>query len=295
MRRILVSVLAVLAIAGVGVAAADIYPLGTQLDSNESVQEFEQTGAVSTNLTELDVGLTIASDHNDAAISGTYVDVNKVWVCMDYREDIPRTLQVDIPAAYAEPRPGETESVTTDHHISFRPTEDGNATRTTVEFDGAARPCWSLRTSAGWYFGARESVRDLVNSTTGWSLPSMASPDAAWNRVPSDEWVGTKEVQLNTTADATIQFDAEPGTEREWISVPDCSNPAEQPVCRYEETNKTTGNMTVTLFSTQSDPPPVRYKNGQDTGALFGGALADATNAFGKFLDDVGGLLGGGS
>jgi hypothetical protein len=291
-RTALVAVLALVTLAGVGAASADVYPLGTHLDSNESVQQFEDRGVASTNLSELDVGLTVAKDHSKADIPGVRVDVNKVWVCVDYREDIPRTISIDIPAAYAEPRPGETQSVTSDHHISFRPTADGNATRATIEFDGAARACWSFRTSSGIYFGAKESIRELVNATTGFSLPTLASPDAAWNRVPTDAWISTTEVQLNTTTDATIQYDTANGSEQQWISVPDCSNPAEQAVCKYEQTNTTTGNASVTLLSTADSPPPVRYKAGTDTGALLGGALADALGAVERFTEDIGGLLG---
>jgi hypothetical protein len=302
MRRALHLVaLLVLALLAVGAASGTggVIALGEDhgLSDNASVERFNEEGVAATNVTVVDFGLAISTDHDRIAIPGARVDAAKIWMCADYREDIPRTVKFDVPDDYIEPRPGDRQSVTSGHTIRYRPRADENATRVSIEFDGAARACWHFRATTGTYFGVRHGLDAWLNETVGFSMPSLGSA-ASWERVPPVTWSDSNPTQhrIQTNgSEMTMQFDNDPAGDAEsWINVPTCDNPETQPVCRVDAYNETTENRTATLLSMQDDPPPVRYKRATDRSAMGRGALADIAQALGSFAEDIASFFGGG-
>lgn len=291
---------------GAGVAHVSgqesVYPVDDNPLADESaIEEFRKNGSTDGNLSAIDVGFAVAEQHDDVELEGYYTDVNKVFLCVEYREDIERTLQFSLPGEYVRPRPGNLESLTSDHLAHFSPTENGS-TSITVHFTGSDRACFAFTKAAGYYFGVREDFDSWINNTTGIDLPSFSS-EADWRHVPSDAFVNDSSHELDTRGqEMTIQFDADRSRSTRWLLVPDCSDPAEQDICKYRNpaANATnSSNATITLMSVEDTPPPVRYRYGASaqTGIMAG--LRDVAGAFDAFLADVGkalgGLLGGGS
>lgn len=280
--------------------ATGVYPVDKQhpLTGQQAIKEFQATGATSANLTVLDLGLTIAEDHEQARMDGWYSDSGKVWFCMDYRESIDRTIRVYIPDAYFTPRPGKLQSVTSNHTATLA-TRDGEAyTAVTVSFDGANRACFPISKAAGSYWSLKGGFNEWVNNTTGWSPPSFRDDAGQWRSLPETAFDNSTQFRIPTQGRAvSVQYDAAPGPETSWLRVPECSNIAEQPICRYtEQPNQTNReNSTVVLMSTQDTPPPVRWKYGNDTSAGIFAGLRDIGGALDNFFDDLGGWLGGGS
>lgn len=299
-------VLAILVGAGIAHVTAPasgqptVYPIDGDhpLATEQAIAKFEETGVARGNVSALDVGLVAAERHDDAELSGYYADVNKVFVCIDYRESIDRTLRIHIPDDYVKPRPGTLESLTSGHEASFRPVENNTAMAVTVRFNGPARACFAFTKASGVYFGIKDQLDGWLNNSTGISLPSFTRDVTEWSYVSPTVWTNSTSHTLDARGeDMTIQFDADDGPSTKWLAVPDCSNPAEQRVCQYDQpahNSTNTSNKTIVLMSTEDSPPPIRYRYGTDTRTGLGAAVRDIQHALGAFLDDLGGWLGGG-
>lgn len=260
------------------------------LTSEDAIDRFESDGVARGNLTRLDIGLTIAESDDKADIAGYHTDMNNEFVCIDYREGLDRRLRIFIPDDYFQPRPGEVESLTSSHTATFEPTAGGNYTAVTVAFQGTGRACFAFSAEAGIYFSARDWSADIVNQSTGWEVPRLSGGEQQWSYPPEDALEGNTTYEVpSESGSLTLQYDADRTSERTWLRVPGCDDPAEQRVCRY------TKNGTVTVLSTADDPPQLRYKHGTDAGAGLGAVMRDIQQAFGSFLSDLGGLFGGGS
>ena len=291
--RALLAIAIVVATFPGAVAQEEIFAIDADhpLASDAAVDTFEEDDVVAANLTRLDVGLLVAESHDDAGIDGFHADINKVYVCVDYRESIPRTLRVFYPDDYFSPRTnGGLESLTSDHLARVAPTTAGNYTALTVYFDEPARACFALGVEAGAYFGGKGWLSEQVNRTTGIELPSLSSP-AHWEYPPVTAFENdtTYRIPINES-EVIVQYDTrpDPSTDR-WINVPGCSDPSEQAVCRYER-----GNQTV-LLSTQANPPPIRFKAGRDLFSSVESARNDLDAALEKLSRTVAGWFGGGS
>lgn len=301
MRRLiaLLVIVSVVAMAPIAAGQTGVYPVDSNhpLAEQDAIQEYQATGSVSANLTALDVGITIADDHEDANMSGVYTDTGKTWVCIDYRESIERTLRINIPSEYFEPRPGKIDSATSDRTAEFASREDGAYTAVKVSFDGPSRACFAVTAASGAYWSAKDKVNRWVNNTTGWELPELRSEPGQWRSLTTAAFENSTQHRIPTKGETvTVQYDAEPGPETQWIRVPECQDVSDQEICRYTEAPNQTdsSNATVVLMSTQETPPPVRYKYGSDRSAGIMSGLHDATSALGDFWDDLGGWLGSG-
>lgn len=276
---------------GAGVFAVDgNHALGTE----SAVAEFQSEDVVSANLTSIDMGVTIAESHNLAGMDGVYRDANRLFVCLDYRESIPRTVRIHIPEDYFTPRTATTESLNSAHVAELQPAPNGTATAITVEFDSAGEACIPISKAAGFYIGVRSGIDDFLGNTTGYEPPSPTSDaDEQWRRLPSAAFQNDTTYAINTSGhETTIQYDAAVGPSESWIAVPDCENPADQAVCRYA-TRGTGENTTVILMSTQPTPPDVRYKLANDRSAGVLAGARDAWRALESAASDVSSLFGG--
>lgn len=298
----LLVVLAAVAAAGVGASAAgsgEVVDVDTdwQLTSNQSVHSYQSSGVAHTEgVAGHAFAVTIAEDSSDVPLDGWHVDSQATYFHVSYSEEIPRTYRLYVPADYWGPRvkeglPAEDSPVT----IDLRPTESNDYTVLTITFDGPTNATFKLGKSAGYVFGGREYVSDKVNNTTGISLPSFgeSSAEGSWQYIERARLSGENTtVAIQTGGGGVmVQYDTSRAhKESRWVSVPKCSRET-RPVCVYRKDGV---NDTVYIMSPASDPPQVRYKHGTDAkSGLFGGfnKIRDAVN---KFMDDIGGLFGGG-
>jgi len=280
-------------------ASSGVYPVDSDhpLTEKENISKFQASGVASANLTQLDLGVTIAEDHDQANMSGFYSDTGKVWMCLDYRESIERTIRIHIPGEYFTPQPAELESVTSDQIATLAVRDDGEGeyTSVTVEFEDKNRACFPISKSSGVYWSMKSDANSWVNNTTGWEMPTFHDEAAQWRAVPETAFENSTMYRIPTQGDeVAIQYDAEPGPETHWIRVPECGDVSEQEVCRYTESSNATNreNASVVLMSTKDSPPPVRFKYGSDTSDGMMAGLRDAQGAFDAFLDDLGGWFG---
>ncbi len=283
-------------------ASSGVYPVDSDhpLAEDEAISEYQASGVASANLTQLDMSVTVAEDHEQANMSGFYSDTGKVWLCLDYRESIERTIRIHLPAEYFTPRPAELESVTSDQTATLATRDDGDGeyTAVTVEFEGANKACFPISKSSGTYWSMKDDVNSWVNNTTGWEMPTFTDEAAQWRALPGDAFENSTMYRIPTQGEEVqIQYDAEPGPETHWIRVPQCGDVSEQEICRYTEASDTTNreNASVVLMSTKDTPPPVRFKYGSDTSDGMMAGLRDVQSAFDSFFDDVGGWFGNGS
>jgi len=281
--------------------SAGVYPVDSDhpLADSQAISEFQASGTTSANLTQLDLGITIAEDHEQANMPGYHSDTGKLWLCLDYRESIDRTIRIHLPSEYFTPRPAELESVTSDHTATLAPRDDGDGeyTAVTVEFDGADRACFAISKSSGTYWSMKSDVNSWVNNTTGWEMPTFTDEAAQWRALPEGAFDNSTMYRIPTKGqEVSIQYDAAPGPETQWLRVPHCSDVAEQDVCRYTESADSTErkNDSVVLMSTKDSPPPVRFKYGSSTSDGLMAGLRDVQGAFDSFFDDLGGLFGSG-
>lgn len=297
--------MAVLVVLALGVTApvsgsTGVYPVDSDhpLTGDQSVKEYQASGVASADLTQLDMGVTVADDHEQANMSGFYSDTGKVWLCLDYRESIERTVRVYLPSEYFTPRPGEVQSVTSDHTATLAPRDDDTYTAVTVTFEGADRACFPISKSSGTYWSMKDDINSWVNNTTGWKMPTFTDTAEQWRSLPAGAFENSTMYRIPTKSQqVSIQFDAEPGPETQWLRVPECSDVGEQEICRYTEASDATNreNASVVLMSTKDTPPPVRFKYGDDSSAGFLAGLNDIQGAFDSFLNDIGGWFGSGS
>lgn len=272
-------------------ASADVFAIDADhpLASDRKIAVYEETGVVSANLTRVDIGLTIAEESGDAGIDGYYVDSNKRYVCLDYREAIPRTLRVYYPAAYFEPRVAKLDSLTSEHVARLEPTANRTYTALKVTFQGEARACFPVGLEAGVTVGLKSWANEKFESWTGWSLPSVQGGDRQWRYLPAGAFANrTYRIPANQS-DLTVQYARPSDGQEQWLSVPSCSDPTEQRVCRYDSERS---NRTI-LLSTAEDPPSVRWKPGDDLREDFSSAVTDLGAAVDRAMRFVGGLFGG--
>lgn len=282
-----VVVLLALLTAGLGAADAtvavdDNHPVA----SEETIAEYEATGVASGELPQFDASLTVADDHEDASLDGPYLDTNTQYVRIDYNEEIPRTVRIYLPAELVSPRvKSGLEAENADVSADFAPVESAQYVAMTVRFDEPTTATFALSAEAGIVWEARETGRDAVNNTTGITLPTLGS-NADWRFVESLNQ--SQPVALEGQPDTlTVQYDAQDGPGREWLSVSECDDPTEQAVCYYRQ-----GNDTI-IMTTQSDPPTVRYQQSNDVLADFKSSVRDLGRVPSKIADSLGGILGG--
>jgi len=301
--RICITLLVVLTLGVTGAVSGQtgVYPVDSDhpLTQDQQITEFQASGVASANLTALDLGVTVAEDHDQAGMSGFYTDTGKIWLCLDYRESISRTIRIHLPQEYFTPRPGEVESVTSDHMATLTVRGDGEEyTAATVEFNDSSRACFPISKSSGTYWSAKSDFNSWVNNTTGWKMPTFRDTAEEWRALPEQAFQNSTMYRIPTKGqEVSIQYDARAGPETRWLRVPECSDISQQQICRYREETDTTNreNDSVVLMSTKDTPPAVRFKYGSDTSAGLVAGLRDIQGAVDSFAEDISGWLGGGS
>lgn len=287
--RVLLLVMAVLALTGVA-AGSEILTLDDQtpLASDDSVAAFEQQGIVTADTAQVDMTVTVAREGSDAGLEGPRVDSKDTFVRINYREDITRTIRIYIPADMIEPRPkrglqAENSGVSAD----LSPAGDGKYLALTFTVDGPTDATFAVSNTAGAIFSGRSGVREAVNNTTGFSMPSFGD-GAEWQFVESSELNSTRSYRVDHPAsDMTMQWDADPSAEKRWISVPECGDPTDVRVCYYRDGNATT------IMTTTDNPPTVRYREGKSAIIDLKSAVSDLASVPDRVGSWVDGIFGG--
>lgn len=272
---------------------ADVYQVDADhgLASPDAVDRYDREGVASTELSQLDMRITVADDHDDVGLDGWLaLDFTQQYLRLEYREEIPRTIRIYIPSEYFQPRVKRNlDALEGDVEADLEATGDQRYTAIVVRFEGPTDAVFPIKKAAGWVFRGRFEAESAVENETGWSLPSFGS-DTQWQYVPDSAFAGNSTYTIPVEGEnVTMQYDtARSTTETVWIPVPECKDVRDQDVCRFSrEENE------VTLLSTLEDPPTVRYKNERDSIADVDAWVNDLLEAPSRIGDLAGRLFGG--
>lgn len=263
------------------------HPLAT----NESARTYENTGTVSADLNVPDSRLVITEDLAECGLhEGTLSDhltsVKSDFVCFKNREDIETTVRLFLPQGYWTPYVREKkQSLRKKTTATLQPVKDGRYQ--SIEFDAPAGEMVVFEipehTQAVYY--AVERPKGRIEKLTGIDLSGKDEP---WTRIDPTALSGENStVRIRTEQppeEVMVQYDTDPGEGESWLSVPE--NPNDAPTYRFQKQGV---NNTVYVVSTVSDPPPVRYKTNQSSGAWLSSGWADIKQ-MGPRLEDLVGI-----
>jgi len=300
-RRLLLAALLVLGLlAGTAALAlsastADAAPTRLELDgeqplaTDDGVATYEAEGVVSREFSRVAMTGTIADDHADAGLDGVYADAGRTYVCLDYQEDLSRTLRLYLPGAYLTPRAADLSPVGGGGPTAtLTPIDNGTRTALEVTLTGSGRHCYAAGAAQGAYSGSKSWVKRVIGNWTGVSLPSLSGgPDAEWSYVNAS--VFENDSTYAVPEDAAVQYDRDPRPdELAWVSVSGCSEGDDQTVCQLTLENETMLKTT--------EPRDVRYRQ-TPTGPIetlssgVDDAIQSAREAASEMADTVRGWL----
>jgi hypothetical protein len=269
---VFLAALAVLALAvpiGVGPAlAADdgedavTVPTSIPINTDASVQEYEQDGVVSGDISAPQMSVTIGTERDHVGLGYTLDPLEgstrNDFVRIKHSEDISRTVKIPVRADYWKPFPRENlESISGGHVANLEPVEmDGKEyTLITVTFDGSESAVFPIPEDAVAAYSAAERTENRTNSTFGIDLGLTPSP---WSYV--DQTVFSENntvVRIEGDPDEMmLQYNAGTGEEPEWLAVPD-GQKRNVPVYSMEKEGV---DGAVYVVSTTEEPPEIRYK-----------------------------------
>lgn len=225
-----------------------------ELDTEAKQATFERTGSATASLTAPEMDLTVAAEHETCDIDGFYSDVRNDFFCIDYGEEIDRTIRVYIPAEFWHPYLREgVEPVSGDAKATFEPVEDGQYTAVTVTVTEPGTYAWKVNSEASYFAGAKDRTLDNVEDITGVGAPETEE----WQFIKPSELGGNQSayvLRAPNGTDALIVEYRQPNDE--WSRVPD-EQKSYAPV--YTETKSGVDDR-VYVFSTTTDSPEIRYK-----------------------------------
>lgn len=279
-------------------ASGGVYDLDTghELATNESVRTFDEEGVVTGEAHRLNMSLTIADEAPAVGLSRwKHTSYSRVFLRIDYNEEIKRTIRVYVPREYFRPRlKTGHEPLTGSATADFEPAQNRTYTAVTVSVDGPTTAVYPVSTARGAIAEGRSGLSDLVENATGIKLPSITSGGQEWNHIPATELSGgnaTYRLPTNeTTSSITIQYDADASSnDTRYIAVRPCSE-SEQPVCTYQPYGK---NGTF-LLSRPNESQAVRWRTGSSPTDTIAAAVNDAIEAAEQLVEEIQSLIGGG-
>ncbi len=279
--------------ASMAVAQDSIYEADTdhELATDDAIAEYENESVVTGGVHGLNMSLTVADDAENVGLNDWLVrSTGRVFLRVDYNEEIERTIRFHIPDEYVSPQlkqglEANDEKLTAD----LEPTAERNYTAVTVTLDGPTEVVFPISETRGSIASGRSTVGEIVNNVTGVSLPSLTNDGAEWHYVSSED-LADNETDYITSNATTIQYDTNTGADAEanWIPVPDCDGGTET-VCTYTKADHPDRTY---LLSTSGDPPQVRYREGSSITGQLDTAINDALHGVDNLVDDVTGLFG---
>jgi hypothetical protein len=263
-RRVLavllvLGLLAATAALTLSVSTAGAAPTRLELDgdqplaTDDAVATYEAEGVVSREFSRVAMTGTIADDHADADVDGVYADAGRTYICLDYQEDLPRTVRLYLPGEYLTPRAADLSPIGgKGPTATLTPIDNGTRTALEVTLTESGRHCYAAGAVQGAYSGSKSWIKRVVGNWSGVSLPSLSGGSAAeWSYVNASTFENAS--THTVPADATVQYDRDPRVnERAWVTVPGCSDGDSQAVCQLSLENGT--------MLKSSDPRNVRYR-----------------------------------
>lgn len=295
--------LVVALVAATPVGAEEVYTVdeNTGLDNPDTISTYKKTGVAETEVSGLDMKITVAEDARDAGMDTHNPGLMHTYIRVEYREDIARTVRFYVPTEYVQPRLKEDVQAENDEEAvaMYEPVAGGEYMAVTIQFQGATDATFDVNWAFGRYISMRDGAYDTIENTTGYSPPRLGSKGhTQWQYPPDGALAGdnatyhlpTNPEKNESASEMTIQFDNKPNSEEAaWMTMPKCEQTVE-PVCVTERDGE------PVLFSTSSaDVPPIRYKHGTDRSAEVKGAVEELKDGWRGAIETVKGLLGGGS
>lgn len=213
----------------------------TPLMADATVDTYEQEGVVDVELDRVAMTVTVADTHDQADLDGMHADEGVTYLCLDYREDLSRTIRLYVDGDLVSPRAAELSPVGGEGPAAtLASVQNGSATAVTVTFDQAGRHCYAVGALRGYKSSGESWSRKVIGNFTGVELPSLAGSDsdAAWSYINASR-VRPNET-LSVPADATVQYDRDPGPGAPaWVTAPGCEDGEEQAICQLSLHNET--------------------------------------------------------
>lgn len=293
---IFVAVLMLAATAPVALTTAQesVYEVDTShgLTEQSAIDQYRSSGVATGEIYGLNATVTVADDAGDAGLSELlYRSTGRVFLRIDYNEEIARTLRLHIPREYVAPQLKQgLEAADSDVTADLEPTQDRNHTAVTVTFEEPSTVVFPISASRGAISSGRSTIGDMIANVTGFELPSLTDDGAEWHYVSSSELSDNQTDYIPSNA-TTIQYDASASsdTEAEWVPVPDCDGGTDY-ICTYSKAGHPDRTY---LLSTGADAPEVRYREGTSVSGELGTAINDAVNGAEDLVDSAFSLFGG--
>jgi len=170
MKR-LIALLLVLSLVAVPAAAQTMTTIDADhgLTSDAAKASFEEDGVATTSLSAPDVTITVASELSQCGVEDwTVSDTRNDFVCLEYSEEIDRTLRFFVPNEYWHPYVRETvDPVHGDVTASFEPVEDSEYTAVTATVDEPTTVVWPVNAESSWFAERKDSTISNVEELTG--------------------------------------------------------------------------------------------------------------------------------
>ncbi len=238
------------------------------LTSDAAKASFEEDGIATTSLSAPDVTITIASELSQCGVEDwTVSDVRNDFVCLEYGEEIDRTLRFFVPNEYWHPYIRETvDPVHGDASASFEPVEDSEYTAITATVDKPSTIVWPVNAESSWFAQRKDSTISNVEELTG---VGVAETDTWQYATLTGNGTGYSVRAPNGTDALTLEYNTTDG----WVTVPD-EETSYAPVYAQEYEGR---DDRVVLITTNSRKTPldVRYKTDATSTDRIGSALRE--------------------
>ena len=261
------------------------------LTEQRAVESYAEDGAATGEIYGLNASITVADEAGDAGLQDIlYRSAGRVFIRLDYNEELARTIRFYIPQSYLTPQLKQgLEATESDVTADLEPVKNRNYTAVTVAVDGPTEAVFPVSVSRGLIADTRSDVAGIVGNVTGFELPSLTDPGTEWHYVNADALNDSTADYIPANA-TTIQRDTSTAAEDpDWVPVPACSDGTAD-LCTYTKADHP--DRTYLLF-TGSDPSTVRYRQERSVSGNLGTAINDAVNGADQLVDEVFSFLGG--
>jgi len=239
------------------------------LESEGQQAAFVQEGVATADLTAPDMQLTVATEHDDAGceIDGFHSDLRNDYLCVEYTEEVDRTIRLYVPAEYWTPYVRENVSpVAGDQSATFEPIRDNGYTKVTFQVTEPGTYAWKINAEASLASGAKERTLENIEKVTGVGMPNAST----WSYIKPEQLAGNNSAYVvrapNGTDALVMEYQTASG---EWAQVPD---EAESYAPVYYETKNGVDDR-VYVFATSTEAPEVRYKTEAAATTQIGAAI----------------------
>ncbi len=269
MKR-LIALLLVLSLVAVPAAAQTMTTIDADhgLTSDAAKASFEEDGVATTSLSAPDVTITVASELSQCGVEDwTVSDTRNDFVCLEYSEEIDRTLRFFVPNEYWHPYVRETvDPVHGDVTASFEPVEDSEYTAVTATVDEPTTVVWPVNAESSWFAERKDSTISNVEELTG---VGVAQTDTWQYATLTGNETGYSVRAPNGTDALTLEYNSSDG----WVTIP-TEEKSYAPVYAQEYEGRDDRVVLITTNSSET-PLDVRYKTDSTSTDRISAALRE--------------------